>query len=317
MDKISHRFLQVNGLKLHVTDIGSEPAPAVIFLHGFPEIWYTWRHQMIAVANAGFRAIAPDYRGYGLSDPPAEPDKASYDDFVNDIVSILDCLAISKVFVIAKDFGVWVAYSFVILHQEKVAGIVTLGMAFMPPAAYKHHFALPEGFYVTRWQEPGRAENDFGRFDVKTVVRNIYILFSRSEMPIADEDQEIMDLVEPSTPLPSWFTEKDLATYAALYEKSGFQTALQVPYRSSRLNLGSIEQVPIVKAPTMVIIGEKDYVLKVPGVDEYIRSGEVKKYVPNLETIYVPNGSHFVHEQFPDHVNQLILTFLDHNKYAY
>ncbi|KAJ0791241.1 putative soluble epoxide hydrolase [Helianthus annuus] len=96
MDKISHRFLQVNGLKLHVAEIGSEPAPAVIFLHGFPEIWYTWRHQMIAVANAGFRAIAPDYRGYGLSDPPAEPDKASYDDFVNDIVSILDRLAISK-----------------------------------------------------------------------------------------------------------------------------------------------------------------------------------------------------------------------------
>ncbi|KAJ0610386.1 putative soluble epoxide hydrolase [Helianthus annuus] len=97
MDKISHRFLQVNGLKLHVAEIGSEPAPAMIFLHGFPEIWYTWRHQMIAVANAGFRAIAPDYRGYGLSDPPAEPDKASYDDFVIDIVSILDRLAISKV----------------------------------------------------------------------------------------------------------------------------------------------------------------------------------------------------------------------------
>ncbi|MFS7902109.1 putative alpha/Beta hydrolase [Helianthus anomalus] len=213
-------------------------------------------------------------------------------------------------------FWSMVAYSFVVLHQEKVVGIVTLGMAFMPPVAYKHHFALPEGFYVTRWQEHGRAENDFVRFDVKTVVRNIYIFFSRSEMPIADEDQEIMDLVEPSTPLPSWFTEKDLATYAALYEKSGFQIALQVPYRSSRLNLGSIEQVPIVKAPTMVIIGKEDYALKVPGVDEYIRSGEVKKYVPNLETIYVPNGYHFVHEQFPGHVNQLILTFLDHTKYA-
>ena len=80
-------------------------------------------------------------------------------------------------------------------------------------------------------QEPGRAEADFGRLDAKTVVRNVYILFSRSDIPIAAENQEIMDLVDASTPLPPWFTEEDLATYGALYEKSGFQTALKVPYR--------------------------------------------------------------------------------------
>ena len=99
MDKVAHNFIQVDdGLKLHVAEIGSESSPAVIFLHGFPEIWYTWRHQMIAVANAGFRVVAPDFQGYGLSDSPAEPEKASFADFVNDIVSILDSLAISKVF---------------------------------------------------------------------------------------------------------------------------------------------------------------------------------------------------------------------------
>jgi len=80
-------------------------------------------------------------------------------------------------------------------------------------------------------QESGRAEADFGRLDAKTVVRNIYILFSRSEIPIAEENQEIMDLVEPSAPLPPWLSEEDLATYGSLYQKSGFQTALQVPYR--------------------------------------------------------------------------------------
>lgn len=80
-------------------------------------------------------------------------------------------------------------------------------------------------------QIPGRAEADFGRLDNKTVLRNIYILFSRSEIPIANENQEIMDMVDSSTPLPSWFTEEDLAAYGSLYEKSGFQTALKVPYR--------------------------------------------------------------------------------------
>lgn len=84
---------------------------------------------------------------------------------------------------------------------------------------------------MNSFQEPGRAETDFGRFDAKTVVRNIYILFSKSEIPIAAENQEIMDLVDPSTSLPPWFSEDDLAAYGALYEKSGFLTALQVPYR--------------------------------------------------------------------------------------
>lgn len=82
-----------------------------------------------------------------------------------------------------------------------------------------------------KFKEPGRAEADFARLDAKTVIRNIYILFSSSEIPIAPENQEIMDLVQPSTPLPSWFKEEDLAVYGAAYEKSGFQTALQVPYR--------------------------------------------------------------------------------------
>ncbi|XP_035836174.1 uncharacterized protein LOC110935680 [Helianthus annuus] len=238
MDQITHRFVQVNGLKLHVAEIGLESSPVVIFLHGFPEIWYTWRHQMIAVAKAGFRAIAPDFRGYGLSESPAEPEKATFADLIKDTASILDSLNISKVFVIGKDFGAIVTYPFALQHPEKVAGIVTIGLPFMPPGAFTTEFVLPEGFYPRRWQEPGRAEADFGRFDVKTVVRNVYILFSQSELQIANENQEIMDLVKPSTPLPSWFSEEDLEAYAALYEKSGFRTALQVPYRG--LGFGSL-----------------------------------------------------------------------------
>ncbi|KAK1426596.1 hypothetical protein QVD17_15272 [Tagetes erecta] len=314
MDQITHKFIQVNGLNLHVAEIGSESSPAVIFLHGFPEIWYTWRHQMVAVANAGFRAIAPDFRGYGLSDPPAEPEKATFTDMINDTAAILDSLDISKVFVIGKDFGAIIAYPFALKHADKVAGIVTLGLPFMPPGAFTQQFVLPEGFYPRRFQERGRAEADFSRFDVKTVVRNIYILFSQSELQIANEDEEIMDLVEPSTPLPPWLSEKDFEIYASLYAKSGFRTALQVPYRTMD-TVGSEVKDPKVEVPTLMIMGEEDYVLKIPGMNEYIRSGEVKKYVPKQETIYVPHGSHFLPEQFPDKVNQLILEFLNQNKH--
>nr|KYP46889.1 Epoxide hydrolase 4 [Cajanus cajan] len=206
---------------------------AVVFLHGFPEIWYTWRHQMIAVANAGYRAIAFDFRGYGLSQHPLHPEKETLIDLVNEIVGLLDALNISK----------------------------------------------------------------------KTLYWNTY------EVPIAPDDKEIMDLFDPSTPLPPWFSEEDLETYASLYEKSGFRYALQVPYRSSKVETG-LSNVKV-SVPALLIMGEKDYVLKFPGMEDYIRSGVVKNYVADLEIVYIPEGSHFVHEQIPEKVNQLIIEFLD------
>ncbi|PON36799.1 Epoxide hydrolase-like [Parasponia andersonii] len=263
---------------------------------------------MIALAKVGFRAIAPDYRGYGLSDPPPEPEKASLRDFIDDLLGIIDVLAIPKVFLVGKDFGAKPAYLFGIIHPERVLGIVTMGVPYLPPGPSEYRKHLPEGFYILRWQEPGRAEADFGRLDAKTVVRNVYILFSRSEIPIAAENQEIMDLVDKSTPLPPWFTEEDLANYGALYEKSGFRTALQVPYRSfgEEFNLTD----PIVKQPALLIMGSKDYVYKFPGIGDFINSGKVKEFVPKLDIVFLPEGTHFVQEQSPEEVNQLILKFL-------
>ncbi|KAF9608342.1 hypothetical protein IFM89_009277 [Coptis chinensis] len=96
MNEIKHNYIKTRGLNLHRAEIGSGPR-VVIFVHGFPEIWYTWRHQMIAVANIGYRAIAPDLIGYGLSDPHPDLEKASFDDYVLDLLAILDTLGISKV----------------------------------------------------------------------------------------------------------------------------------------------------------------------------------------------------------------------------
>ncbi|WJX52177.1 hypothetical protein P8452_38314 [Trifolium repens] len=307
MDEIQHKFVNVGALKLHIAEIGTGPN-VVVFLHGFPEIWYSWRHQIIAVAGAGFRAIAPDYRGYGLSDPPPEPEKTTFTDLLDDLLAILDALALSKVFLVGKDFGVRPAYLFSILHPERVSGVITLGIPYVPPRPSMYHKLLPEGFYILRWQKPGRAEADFGRFDAKTVVRNVYILFSKSEIPIANENQEIMDLVAPDTPLPSWFSEEDLETYGALYEKSGFQTALQVPYRSFGEDINLPD--PIVKVPTLLIMGGKDYVYKFPGIEDLTKGEKAKEFVPNLEVTFIPEGTHFVQEQFPEQVNELILAFL-------
>nr|XP_009802438.1 PREDICTED: bifunctional epoxide hydrolase 2-like isoform X1 [Nicotiana sylvestris] len=320
MEQIEHKYVEVNWLNLHVAETGSGNSPVVVFLHGFPEIWYTWRYQMIAVAEAGFRAIAPDFRGHGLSDQPPEPEKTTFLDLANDTLALLDALGISKAFLIGKDFGSAVISLFILLHGERVSGFITMGVPFLPPQPFKYTEYLPEGFYISRWREPGRAEADFGRLDAKTVVRNIYILFSRSEIPIANEKQEIMDIVQPSTPLPPWFSEEDLEIYGALYEKSGFQTALQVPYRYNDnlclFELSLLEQAnikdPRVHIPALFIVGDKDYFLKFPGVKDYI-SGGLKSLVPNLQMANLPEGTHFVQEQLPDEVNQLVLDFLTRN----
>ncbi|KAI3947569.1 hypothetical protein MKW92_016812 [Papaver armeniacum] len=272
MDQIQHKFVESRGLKLHLAEIGTGDS-VVVFLHGFPEIWYSWRHQMIAAAKAGYRAIAPDFR----------------------------------------DFGARPGYLFAILHPERARGVVAIGVPFLPPGpSLAFAGQLPEGFYILRWQKPGRAEADFGRLEVKNVIRNIYILFSKSEIPIAPEDKEIMDLVDESHPLPPWFNEEDLSAYASLYEKSGFHTALQVPYRSINEQFGINN--PKVKVPVLVIMGEKDYVLKFPGMEQYISSEKVKEYVPDMELTSLPEGTHFAQEQLPEQVNELIIKFLSkHN----
>ncbi|CAM0956622.1 unnamed protein product [Alopecurus aequalis] len=307
--QIEHTNLPIRGLNLHVAQVGKDELGTVVFLHGFPEIWYTWRHQMLAVAAAGYRAIAPDSRGYGLSDQPPEDEEATWEDLVADVLAILDALSIPKAFMVGKDFGAMPAYDFALRHPDRTRGVMCLGIPFSPvPYSFD---TMPEGFYILRWREPERAEADFGRHDVRRVVRTIYILFSRSEIPVADEGQEIMDLADLSTPLPPWFTEEDLDAYAALYEKSGFRYPLQIPYRA--LHRMTMQLDAKFQVPVFMVMGEKDYCFKFPGFETAMRSGIMNTFAPDLKITYIPEGCHFVQEQFPEQVNDLLLGFLkDH-----
>ncbi|CAA6675565.1 unnamed protein product [Spirodela intermedia] len=249
----------------------------VVFLHGFPEIWYSWRHQMIAVADAGFRAIAPDFRGYGLSQQPPEPENASWSDFDRrPPLYPRSLLSLSRVFVVARDFGAMVAYQFALLFPNRVSGVVTLSVPFVTEAISIN--TLPEGFYMLRWLCATSTSSS---------------LAASSRWP---QKIRIMDLVDASSPLPTWFSEEDLTAYAALYENSGFCFPLQIPYRCKFLRCSSWVR--------------KDYILKFPGMDDYVRSGTVKNYVPDLDIKFIPEGSHFVQEQFPEEVNRVLLSFL-------
>ncbi|KAL1062378.1 hypothetical protein V6Z11_D13G075900 [Gossypium hirsutum] len=203
MKKIQHNHVQAKGLKLHVAQIGTS-SKVVVFLHGFPKIWYSWRHQTIV--------------------HPSEPETATFNDFVNDVVAFLD----------SWDFGAFVA--------AIVSTIILLSVPFLLPGLSTLQAQLPlipPGFYMLRWMVAGRAEADFGRFDTKIVIRKVAV-----------DDQEILDLVDSFAPLPPWLSEEDLAEYGSLYEKSGFRTTLQTMMQSCRLDDGKI------RAPGLLIMGE-------------------------------------------------------------
>ncbi|CAL4907005.1 unnamed protein product [Urochloa decumbens] len=135
--QIEHTHLPIRGLNLHTAQVGQGELGTVVFLHGFPEIWYSWRHQMLAAASAGYRAIAPDCRGY-----------------VADVLAILHALTVPAAFVVGKDFGTIPAYHVAFRRPDRTRGVACLGIFFSPgPWSFD---AMPEGYYILRWQGGGR-----------------------------------------------------------------------------------------------------------------------------------------------------------------
>jgi pimeloyl-ACP methyl ester carboxylesterase len=132
MEGIEHRTVKVNGINMHIAEKGQ--GPVILFLHGFPELWYSWRHQIVALASLGYRAVAPDLRGYGDTDAPAEP--ASYTSLhvVGDLVALLDTIAADqdKVFVVAHDWGAIIAWYLCLYRPDKVKALLNLSVAFTP-----------------------------------------------------------------------------------------------------------------------------------------------------------------------------------------
>ncbi|VAH38208.1 unnamed protein product [Triticum turgidum subsp. durum] len=168
----------------------------------------------------------------------------------------------------------------------------------------------PRAYFQQRWRQPGQAEADFGRYNIRCVVRTIYVLFSGREIPAAEQGQEAMDLADGSAPLPEWFTEEDLDVYAALYENSGFGYPIKMPYGS--LDKMATQLEARFEVPVLMVMGE-DYVMKLPGFEAAVRGGMMAGFAPDLKVAFVPEGRHFVQEQFPTQVNELLLGFLkDH-----
>ncbi|KAK3441580.1 epoxide hydrolase A [Eucalyptus grandis] len=315
MEGIEHRTLSVNGITMHVAEKGR--GPAVLLLHGFPELWYTWRRQIHALAAQGYRAVAPDLRGYGDTEAPAEVERYTCHHAVGDVVALMDELGLGEAaHVVGHDWGALVGWYLCMFRPERVRSYVCLTVPFRPrnPAAkpvesLRAHFG--DDYYICRFQEPGDIESDIERLGVRNVLRKI-LTERKPGPPMWPKGQDFSCRPGKPMALPSWLSEEDLDYYTSKFEKRGFTGGLNY-YRALDLNweLTAPWTDARVRVPVKFVVGDLDITYTTPGVKEFVHGGGFKKHVPLLEDVVVIEGaSHFINQERPEEVNSHIHNFI-------
>ncbi|XBI85838.1 epoxide hydrolase A-like [Triticum dicoccoides] len=313
--EIRHRQVEANGITMHVAESGpaSAAAPTVLFVHGFPELWYSWRHQMEHLAARGYRCVAPDLRGYGGTSAP--PDPASYTAFhvVGDLVALLDALRLRQVFVVGHDWGAIVSWNLCLLRPDRVRALVNLSVAFMPrhPSAKPVDYfrrAYGDDYYVCKFQEPG-YEAQFASLDLKRFFKMAITVQTTGSSAMSLEK---MQASNKQITLPSWLSEEDVSYLASVYAKTGFAGGLNY-YRCLDLNweLMAPWTGAKVQVPTKFIVGDGDLAYHHPGVKGYIHKGGLKRDVPMLDEVVVIKGAgHFIQQERAQEISEHIYEYI-------
>src|SRR4026207_707791 len=184
MSQVQHRVVETNGLRMHIAEQGA--GPLVVLCHGFPECWYSWRHQLPALAEAGFHAVAPDMRGYGQSDRPDAIDQYTLLHLVGDMVGLLDALGAESAVIAGHDWGAPVAWHSALLRPDRFRAVIALSVPFRPRGSTRPTSVMPQTddamFYQLYFQTPGVAEAELGR-DARSTIRRL--LYSGSGVGVA------------------------------------------------------------------------------------------------------------------------------------
>ncbi|CAA2964006.1 bifunctional epoxide hydrolase 2-like [Olea europaea subsp. europaea] len=320
MEGIEHKSLTINGINMHVAEIGQ--GPFVLFLHGFPECLYAWRHQMGFMASQGFRAVAPDLRGYGDTTGAPVNDFTKFTNLhvVGDVVALLNAVAAQeeKVFVVGHDWGAMIAWALCLYRPDKVKALVNLSVAFSPRNPSNKPVEIlrsvcGEDYYICRFQEPGEIEGEFAYTGTKRVLKSFLSYRNPGPLylPKGKWFGSLGDSADTPIILPSWLSEEEVDYYASKYEKSGFTGALNY-YRALDINweLTAPWTGDQIQVPVKFIVGDLDLTYNAPGTKDFVHKGGFKRYVPLLKEVVVMKGvAHFIHEEKPDEINKHILDF--------
>ncbi|XP_030946582.1 uncharacterized protein LOC115971049 [Quercus lobata] len=311
MEKIEHTIVPTNGINMHIASIGT--GPVVLFLHGFPELWYSWRHQLLSLSSLGYRCIAPDLRGFGDTDAP--PSAASYTalHIVGDLVGLLDYLGIDQVFLVGHDWGAVMAWYFCLLKPDRVKALVNMSLAYRPRNPIRKPLEsfralFGDDYYVCRFQEPGEIEEEFAHAGTARIIRRF--LTSRSPRPPCIPKGGFR--TSPNTTLPAWLSEEDVNYFVSKFDNRGFTGGLNY-YRALDLTweLTAPWTNAQIKVPVKFIVGDLDITYHIPGVQEYIHKGGFSRDVPFLQEVVVMEGAaHFINQEKPEEISAHIYDFI-------
>ena len=311
---IQRRWVATNGISLNIAEQGE--GPLVLLLHGFPESWYSWRHQFAPLAAAGFHAVAPDMRGYGASDKPRDISAYNQVEVVADIIGLIAALGAESAVVIGHDWGAPTAWSAAAQHPQQVRAVGTLSVPYSPrpdapPLDTLRTLFKGQFFYQLYFQEPGVAEAEF-EADIRTALRKFLFLASGQSdlgaMAAKGPDDDLLSNLPDPESLPPWLTEADLDFYVGEFERSGFRGPLNY-YRNHNLTWRLTEGAPtVIEQPALFAAGEKDGVIIMAA--EALR--KMPEHVPNLRVdARIPDIGHWTQQEAPETVNRLLLDFLD------
>jgi pimeloyl-ACP methyl ester carboxylesterase len=322
MNPITHRTVDSNGIRLHIAEQGS--GPMVLMCHGFPESWYSWRHQMQALADAGFHAVAPDMRGYGQSDRPPGIDQYSLFHLVGDMLGILDALDEKQAVIAGHDWGAPVAWHCALMRPDRFRGVIGLSVPYRPRGSVAPTSVMPQtadaSFYQLYFQTPGVAEAELEADPLLSLRR---ILYSGSgDVPrknpgpagsgvgMVPRSGGFLTRMPDTQKLPAWLTEADLNFYADQFRQSGFRGGLNW-YRNIDRNwelMAPYARAPIA-VPALYMAGDLDLVVAFPRMKEVI--ADLKRYVPLLrDSVMLPGCGHWTQQERAAEVNQHLLAFL-------
>jgi pimeloyl-ACP methyl ester carboxylesterase len=306
------RFISTNGIRMHYAEAGA--GPLVVLLHGFPESWYSWRHQLDALAEAGFHAVAPDLRGYGQTDQPK--DLEAYDIFqlTGDVVGLVHALGEQSAVIVGHDWGAWITAYAALFRPDLFRAVALLSVPYAPrrsvsPTEWEQRKYPGKVFYQATLRSPGSDE--FLMRDVRSsLLRGLYSLSGEAEeqdrwSPVRDPAER--GLATPPK-MPSWLSEQDLDFLEAEYRRAGFTGGLNY-YRNMDRNwaLTPFLEGARILQPTLFIAGDRDPVI------DFLREEyeSLSANIPNLRNnVLLPGVGHWTQQERPTEVNRLLIEFL-------
>lgn len=314
------KFIETNGIRMAVYEKGR--GMPVIFCHGFPELAYSWRHQLDSVAAAGFHAIAPDLRGFGSTDKPRPVDAYAATEICDDLIGMMDSMGLEKAIFCGHDWGQFIADTMLLLYPERCAGLIDIGAPHtyrpktLPAPHWQGENLVDKAAYNAFMQQPGIPEkllNSHVRDFFTTFFRRDYFTSDNlRQLPVTSPERRLdlpALLQNNDTNKPLFVSAQDLDVYVSTYEKTGFDGGINW-YKAMDKSWREIQKRKLhwgVNVPYLYLWPAQD------PINIFGLKLGLEDYIANLEMHSVKNSGHFVIEESPEQVSQYILRWLGKN----